>query len=364
MNETASYNKLYLRNLITPAEVNGDKPWLLETPKDIRAGAVFEAAKNVKAAFTNLARSNIEHFSMGYKSRKKEDGHGWTIDIPKSALRLRGLRHLQVFGDYCPWVFETLSRIGPLGMDCKIQYDGVRYFLIVPYERRVVPPRREGVIALDPGVRTFQTAYTPDGNCYELGRGCCRKLEALCIHLDRVISRERSVPKRLRRTKWAMRMQIRKLRRRLQDLRDELHYKTSEFLTRTASVILLPTFETRDMTRRTTRRLRSRTVRNLSLLSHYKFKQRLIAKAAVRGVRVMEVSEHYTSKTCGKCGYMHETLGGRRVFECPRCGVVLDRDCNGARNVLLRAMREEPPSRGAMRDGATIDISCLAWKNK
>ena len=346
MNETASYNKLYLRNLITPAEVNGDKPWLLETPKDIRAGAVFEAAKNVKAAFTNLARSNIEHFSMGYKSRKKEDGHGWTIDIPKSALRVRGLRRLQVFGDYCPWVFETLSRIGPLGMDCKIQYDGVRYFLIVPYERHVVPPRRQGVVALDPGVRTFQTAYTPDGNCYELGRGCCRKLEALCVHLDRLISRESSVPKRSRRTKWALRTQIRKLRRRLRDLRDELHYKTAEFLTRTANVILLPTFETRDMTRRTTRRIRSKTVRNLSLLSHYKFKQRLIAKAAVRGVRVMEVSEHYTSKTCGRCGYMHETLGGRRVFECPRCGVVLDRDCNGARNVLLRAMREDPPRGG------------------
>ncbi|GAQ87932.1 hypothetical protein KFL_003890030 [Klebsormidium nitens] len=364
MHETSVYNKMRLRNMITPAEVNQDNLWLLETPKDIRAGAVFEAAKNIKAAFTNKARGNIENFKMGYRSRKKEDSCGWTINVPKTALKVKGERCLQVYRDSCPWLFQTLGRIGPLSMDCKIQFDGMRYFLIVPYERHVVSPRREGVIALDPGVRTFQTAYSPDGHCYELGRSCCRRLEALCVHLDRLISLASVTPKTLRRTKWAMGLRIKKLRRRLQSLRDEMHYKAADYLTRTAHIILLPTFETKDMTRRTTRRLRSRTVRNLSLLSHYKFKQRLIAKAAVRGVKVLQVSEHYTSKTCGRCGSIHETLGGRRVFKCPRCGVVLDRDCNGARNVLLRAMREEPPSRGAMQDGATVDMPCLAWTNE
>ena len=59
MNETGEYNRFYLRDMITPADVNGDKQWLLETPKDIRAGAVFEASKNIKAAFTNLKNKNM-----------------------------------------------------------------------------------------------------------------------------------------------------------------------------------------------------------------------------------------------------------------------------------------------------------------
>jgi hypothetical protein len=85
--------------------------------------------------------------------------------------------------------------------------------------------------------------------------------------------------------------------------------------------------------------LGSKTVRQMSFLSHYKFKQRLIAKAAVRGVKVLVVSEHYTSKTCGSCGRLKEDLGSAKTFRCDHCAAVLDRDCNGARNILLRAIR-------------------------
>ncbi|WP_307731330.1 zinc ribbon domain-containing protein [Microseira wollei] len=46
-----------------------------------------------------------------------------------------------------------------------------------------------------------------------------------------------------------------------------------------------------------------------------------------------------TSKTCGSCGYIHHKLGGAKVFKCPRCGVRIPRDVNGARNILLRALQ-------------------------
>src|SRR6188508_659895 len=34
--------------------------------------------------------------------------------------------------------------------------------------------------------------------------------------------------------------------------------------------------------------------------------------------------------------HLHATLGGAKVFRCPRCALVIDRDHNGARNVLLK----------------------------
>jgi putative transposase len=83
----------------------------------------------------------------------------------------------------------------------------------------------------------------------------------------------------------------------------------------------------------------------MSFLSHYKFMQRLKAKAAVRGVTVLIVFEHYTSKTCGRCGHMKENLGSSKTLQCDQCSSVLDRDCNGARNILLRAMREADSSK-------------------
>lgn len=46
--------------------------------------------------------------------------------------------------------------------------------------------------------------------------------------------------------------------------------------------------------------------------------------------------EAYTSKTCCKCGAIHKTLGGNKVFKCKACGNVMDRDHNGAINIFIR----------------------------
>ena len=135
MNETSSFNKMYLRNLVTPVEVNGHQPWLLETPKDIRAAAVFEAASNAKSCFTNLARGNIQKFELSFKARKKEDLQGWCLGIPKTAIKVRGKRGLIIYGAYCPWEFETVGQVGEIDMDVKLQFDGARYYLLIPYRR-------------------------------------------------------------------------------------------------------------------------------------------------------------------------------------------------------------------------------------
>ncbi len=44
------------------------------------------------------------------------------------------------------------------------------------------------------------------------------------------------------------------------------------------------------------------------------------------------------SKTCGGCGRLHHGLLGSKMFNCPTCGVVMDRDVHGSRNILLRTV--------------------------
>lgn len=50
----------------------------------------------------------------------------------------------------------------------------------------------------------------------------------------------------------------------------------------------------------------------------------------------VEVNKHLTSKTCGKCGKIKEDLGSNHVYECKKCGNVIGRDVNDARNILIR----------------------------
>ena len=102
-------------------------------------------------------------------------------------------------------------------------------------------------------------------------------------------------------------------------------------------VILLLKFKTQGMVRREKRRIRSKTARMMLTWSHFRFRQFLLYKIReYPWCQVIVCTEEYTSKTCGCCDHIHQKLGGSKVFRCPSCAAELDRDINGARNILLR----------------------------
>jgi putative transposase len=65
-------------------------------------------------------------------------------------------------------------------------------------------------------------------------------------------------------------------------------------------------------------------------------------KAERRGGRVVLVQPSGTSQGCSVCGNVQEMPLSERVFSCERCGLVLDRDVNAARNVLARGLERAP----------------------
>ena len=72
-----------------------------------------------------------------------------------------------------------------------------------------------------------------------------------------------------------------------------------------------------------------------TMLSHYKFKQRLFHTADINNCNVVIMGEAYTSKTCTKC--LHENSPGRNIFKCKSCNLIIDRDRQGSRNLYLKA---------------------------
>ena len=75
--------------------------------------------------------------------------------------------------------------------------------------------------------------------------------------------------------------------------------------------------------------------------SHFKFRQRLKEMAELTSCVVHEVSEHYTSMSCGACGVLNRKLGGNREFKCPNCkNMQIKRDFNGARNIYMMNIEE------------------------
>ncbi|KAL6041059.1 IS200/IS605 family element transposase accessory protein TnpB [Balamuthia mandrillaris] len=90
------------------------------------------------------------------------------------------------------------------------------------------------------------------------------------------------------------------------------------------------------------RKIGSKTARMMYSRGRYRFRQWLLHKAREWDTKVYVRSEAWTSKTSTSCLRVTHRQSRRnqeeRIFECKYrdCGIRLDRDVNGARNILLR----------------------------
>lgn len=213
--------------------------------------------------------------------------------------------------------------------------------------------RRNRMVAIDPGIRTFGTCYDPDGVVTEWAAGNSHL--ALLARLERKASRIQERAKSIGgRRKRRLTAAASRIRKRSRDLVNELHRKFARWLCSEHDLILLPKFNTQPIVRKRAaivpstvspgdkkkgkwiRKIGRKTAGSAMRLAHYRFRTFLLHKAAEMGARVVLCDERYTSKTCGSCGTLNETLGASKTFSCAHCGYVADRDHNAARNVLLR----------------------------
>ena len=131
--------------------------------------------------------------------------------------------------------------------------------------------------------------------------------------------------------------QVQLVGRKIKNLCRELHWKASKYLVSNYDIIILPHFRTAEMLKG--KKLSKRTKRQMQAFSFYQFKIKLAYQCKKYGKHLILVEEDYTSKTCGSCGEINWELKGEKVFQCDSCGITVDRDENGARNILLKNLR-------------------------
>jgi putative transposase len=92
-----------------------------------------------------------------------------------------------------------------------------------------------------------------------------------------------------------------------------------------------------------------RLARHLADAGFGQIRRQLGYKTAWHGGRLVTADRFYpSSKTCSGCGAMKAKLPlSERMFRCERCGLVMDRDLNAARNLAALADGASSPSRGA-----------------
>ena len=243
----------------------------------------------------------------------------------------------------CTWTEKVPE--DAIGKTVVVTYTNGQWFASVRFVQPInqVVTKELSIVALDPGVRTFQTAFSVEDAISYGDQFANDKLVPLMSELDRLLSERDKLHNEDRSLQWVknrlknLNRRIHKVRARHQNLVADLHRRVAYDLVTNHDVILLPTFETKQMVRirsETRKRfLRRKTVRGMLGLAHYKFKQTLKWMASKYGKTVVDVNESYTSKTLWD-GSILKNLGGKAsiLFQ----GKRVNRDIHGARNILIR----------------------------
>ena len=346
--------KQFRKHFVNDDAFKDENQWAKDTPYDIRESAINDLCANIKSASALLKAGHIKHFKIKFKKKKE----------PQQSINVRNRVYKKSLTNNTFTLFRVILQNKGFSEEEKeikafewlpdeIHYDSrlVRtrlgeWFLCVPMRVQNVygiggdsqtssSISNKRICSLDPGVRTFQTIYDPNGFMLEIGKNDMSKIYRLSLNNDDLQSRiSQAHGKRKYRMKKALFRAFNKIR----NLVKEVHNKLVAFLVQNYDVILLPSFETSQMVVKKARKIRSKTVRSMLTWSHYSFKQKLLYKSGLTNgkCQVVICGEEYTSKTCTSCGHIHQKLGGAKTFKCPQCKLEIDRDYSGARNVFLK----------------------------
>lgn len=280
--------------------------------------------------FTNLKAGNIKRFNKPFRTKKNEKLRGYTYPVEKNNVKKEGDRLFlfnDILGEMRYYGTKQLHKLIPgyrPSMDCKVQKSAYgEYFLVIPYVVKAKEQKKDfsNPVSIDPGVRKFVTTYAPASEeSYMIGNRWTSTIMQVLLKLDK--EKDPKVQQRLR--------------KRVFYLKKEMHDQTASFIAKRYDLVLMAKLETGRLSMKKSRRLKTKTVREMMNAGHCRFFERLKDKCWEHGSKFMHVREEYTSQTCPCCGKLSKC---NEVYKCKGCGFQHDRDMVGALNILLKAVR-------------------------
>ncbi|MBB5254139.1 IS605 OrfB family transposase [Sulfurisphaera ohwakuensis] len=120
----------------------------------------------------------------------------------------------------------------------------------------------------------------------------------------------------------------------LKNLREDLYMKLGKWFAQHYDVVVMEDIDVKQLVDKSERKLRMR----LHDIAFHEFKEMISYQLEKYGKKLVLVNPACTSKTCAKCGYVKKDLSlSDRIFICPKCGWVGDRDYNASLNILRRS---------------------------
>jgi putative transposase len=195
----------------------------------------------------------------------------------------------------------------------------------------------KSAVGIDVGLYNFLT--TSDGDTVPIPQ-IYRRTQHHLARQQRKLARQQKGSRRQVKKK----NHIARIHQRVERQRKDFHYQTAHKLIKNFDLIAVEDLNIKGLAR-------TRLSKSILDAAWGAFINILEAVAVKRGVRVVKVNPHSTSQNCSGCGHKVPKTLSVRLHQCPKCGLLMDRDENAAINILNRAISEVGlilPARGGL----------------
>ncbi len=272
-------------------------------------------------AFINLGEA-FKRFFQGSGKRprfkKKGKSDSFTIDNCGKPIELNGWNHKLPFIG----IVKTYEPIEATTQKITISRQADLWYLSCSYEFHPhTTPKTSDVIGVDLGVKTLATLS--DGKIFESVKSY-QRFEAKLSRLQ-YLHRHKSVGS----ANWKKaQLKIAALHERVANIRKDVLHKLTTYLAKNHGTIVIEDLNVRGML------ANHKLAKSIADQGFYEFRRQLEYKTHWYGSELVVVDRFFpSSKTCSNCGHVMDMPLSVRTFDCPECGVSIERDLNASINL-------------------------------
>ena len=303
--------------------------WLQE----VDATALQHSLRNLQDAYDNFFLGLKEHRNVGFpKFRSKHvNEESYRSTCVNNNIRIIDGTHIQlpklgIIKCKIPRIPE--GRI--LSVTVTKKADG-RYLASVQCEapKPAEQEKTGSYVGVDLGIKNL--AVTSNGEIFDNPKTYEKNKKRL-IRLQRQLSRKQKGSN----NREKQRKKLAKQHDRVRNQRNDAAHKMTHKLVTENDVICIEDLDVKEMKKN---RKLSRAVSDAAL---GEIRRQLIYKCNWYGKTLVIVDRFYpSSQTCSRCGHVNTKVKDLsvRMWTCPECGEVHDRDINAAKNILMEGMR-------------------------
>ena len=311
--------------------------WLNEVSANMLKQVTIDCSNAYKRWFKLIKQNNNIKGKPRYKSRKSKQNCPTRTD--RMTFNGRYV-HLEKIG------VVKLSKVkidldGKL-MNARLSFDGIDYWLSFSVEYKDIQleeKTKTESIGIDLGLKTL--IYCSNGNTYE--KPHTKMIDKKIKHLQRRISKiyqpmidyckeTRTKFSTLKKSNNLIKLEkeLRKYQiRKINILDSNIHRITSDLIKLNPERIVIEDLNVKGMMSN------QKLAKNIQSSKFYEIRRQLMYKCENNNIKLIVADRFYpSSKTCSSCGKIKDDLKLKdRVYRCPQCGAVIDRDLNAAINL-------------------------------